>query len=224
MEFSIKKILAVGSISLLIFAALGFVYCYTKAGELESTVNTISASLGSSNSSMPPTVLLAVAEGYLWVSMGSFTSLGNAINTAFSALQGLTAGTQYAGLANTIIAQLQAAFPSTMFYYLIAIVSGFAAGMLLLRHDAGQMVNGAIAPLVPAIAITAFFAVTNMLIASQVSGSIPGGLIPTSLAGVGDYLMVFVVAYVFVAMGTMLAALLGKVTAKDAVPAPEIVA
>jgi uncharacterized protein YacL len=207
MQLSIGRIIAVGAIAALIFGLTTFAYAYTKAGDMQSFLTAMSSAAGGKTE--VSTMYLAATQWYFLVAMASFTSLGNAITAMMGSLSAVASQLSALTGSSMQIPDLSNLFPSTVVFYLMGIVSGFVAAFFLAKKES-KWTTALIAPVIPAVIVTALMAVITSLAASQMTASSTTTL---ALAG-ADYALIFVVTYVFIAIGTLIAAALKHVMKK----------
>lgn len=242
----VKSILATGFLGFTIFLVISFAYGFVKVGEFQSKITEASSAFSSFvpvNDVLKPLeenkLPIAFGEVYVMSLTASYTSLGNAITGTASAIQ--TVITQLLGQAGPLAAMfgnqvqqtvtgiIDAFLPNPLFYYLFAIISGFIPGFLFLRAPGKEnFKSAAFAPIIPALIMTIIVAAISILLvnpglaqASAQAAALPVGSIslPTEV-GFADFILVFIVTFVFFAIGTLAAAALRYKLAGRAGAAP----
>lgn len=213
MRPSIKTIFGVGSIALLLFVAFGFFYNYTKAAEVTGTIKTALGSYADlAKSYIPDAPILAVGEYYLWIATSTFTKMGNTLNQMVTQLNTvadqISASAKQYGVNVNISGITNTLFPSTIFYYVFGIIAGFVGGIFLLKKES-KFLDAAFAPILPALVIMILFIAASILIDKIIKGQATGAaaaFVPNIALGFMDYLMVFIITYAFILIGTVSAA------------------
>jgi hypothetical protein len=202
---SIKSILAVGLVAFIIFMVLGFGYCYMKTSELEKTIQPLMA-MAPGGVKLPPTILLAAGELYIWTGMATYTKFSGLADTMKALTQGFAGATGYGALAGSFLTPLinnlfGTVLPSTLFFYIFTIVAGFGAGILLLKKES-RILDAIFSPLIPALILTIVMVIMTVFISTQLpsqAAAYTGGF----LLGANDYIFIFLVSFVFFAIGTV---------------------
>ncbi|MBI4214981.1 hypothetical protein HY546_03215 [archaeon] len=176
-----------GLVCTLILGGISAGYLYFKASEMQGAISGLAGVAGALGSGVnlpdlsSPTATIAIMglSGYLWVAQASFTSL--------------SAGT----------ASLAQMLPDPLFYYIFVIVSSFVGGSLLFRHVGTRILTALLAPLLPSLLITLGIGVVTFVITSllqRLTASLPVSL-PIGMLSALDFLLVFIIAYVFLLLG-----------------------
>jgi hypothetical protein len=207
---SIKTIVSVGLLALLIFGILGFIYNYTKAGELDSALKT---GLGNYyniiKSNMPSQTAVAAGQFYIWIATSCFTKLNSDIDKLIGLANSISTAAKQYGINIDVAKIASALIPNKIFYYILAIVSGFIAGIFFLKKES-KFIDAAFSPIIPAIVFTILFVVVSIMLLpmlqKQNTSAEISSFLPAISFGFFDYVMIFIITYTFIFIGTISAA------------------
>ncbi|MFH0987011.1 MAG: hypothetical protein V1911_03090 [Candidatus Micrarchaeota archaeon] len=210
------KIFGVGSLASLLFMGLTFAYAYSSAGNIDNTFSGVSGIADNYNINIPaiPSVFTGMLNWFFLVSEATFTNIMPNMVTGVTTMVIAQVPTQFKELAQSSVENIFADIaPATWPFYVIAVVSGLIAGIILLRTKS-KWIDGAIAPIFPALWLTIIIVIVTSALPSVLSsmgGQGTAGMASLMKVSGTEYVMVFFITYLFILIGTMCAAVIWQI-------------